>query len=200
MISRLAPAVARRGVALSTLILAVSMALTVSLLAGRSPSVGDEPAVVPDFPFENAAGAILHLSDFRGRMVLLNLWATWCIPCRREMPMLDRLQAQLGGPDFEVVALSIDPGGVGAVERFYAEVGIANLAIYVDVSAASRMAVRPVGLPVTLLIDPEGREITGVIGPAEWDSPEMIAMIRGHLESQATGAAGGTPTTILANP
>ena len=138
----------------------------------------EAPKPLPELRFQDAAGKSLGLSDFRGKVVVLNLWATWCIPCRAEMPTLDRLQAQLGGPRFEVLALSIDRGGRKAVDPFFRQVGITHLTRNLDPGgeAASRLGV--LGLPTTLLIDPKGRELGRLIGPAEWDSAEMTAFLR----------------------
>ena len=132
---------------------------------------------VPDLAFEDDRGGSRRPGEFRGKTVLLNVWATWCVPCREEMPALDRLQRELGGPDFEVVALSIDAGGVAVVKRFYGEIGIRSLPIYVDPSMRATSALGTVGLPTTLLIDAEGREIGRHIGPAEWDSPQAVRLI-----------------------
>jgi thiol-disulfide isomerase/thioredoxin len=143
--------------------------------------LNEAPRPVPDVHFQDASGKSLGLSDFRGKVVVLNLWATWCIPCRKEMPTLDRLQEQLGGPKFEVVPLSIDRAGRKAVDPFFREVGVAHLAKYLDTGgeAAGRLGV--LGLPTTLLIDPEGRELGRLVGPAKWDSAEMIAFLRGLI-------------------
>jgi thiol-disulfide isomerase/thioredoxin len=112
--------------------------------------------------------------------VLLNVWATWCPPCREEMPSLDRLQKSLGGPGFEVVALSIDAGGAPVVERFYKEIGIASLAIYVDSSMRAASQLAALGVPTTLLIDREGRELGRHAGPAQWDSAEALRVISSY--------------------
>jgi thiol-disulfide isomerase/thioredoxin len=103
-------------------------------------SVFDQPHALPEVRFQDDQGRDLTLVDFQGRVVVLNVWATWCLPCRKEMPTLDRLQARLGGKDFLVVALSIDRKGVEAVRGFYQEIGVENLTIYVDPSAADRTA------------------------------------------------------------
>lgn len=139
------------------------------------------PRPLPELAFEDGKGNARALSDFRGRTVLLNVWATWCPPCREEMPSLDRLQKALGGPGFEVLALSIDAGGAQVVERFYREIGIGSLAIYVDpgMRAASRLAAP--GVPTTVLIDPQGRELGRHSGPAQWDDPEVLRVISRHL-------------------
>ncbi|WP_081688559.1 TlpA family protein disulfide reductase [Inquilinus limosus] len=173
--------------------LAAGAVAGVALVAGRSGSPAPEPAATapvsrlvlrdpaspaPAFGFTDASGAPLSLDSFKGRTVLLNVWATWCAPCRKEMPSLDRLQAEMGGADFQVVALSIDRGGLDAVRAFFSEVGLAHLGIYLDPTSASTRALNVVGIPTTVLIDGEGREVGRATGPAEWDSPEMKALIR----------------------
>ena len=139
---------------------------------------------VPEIRFENGAGQSETLADFRGKVVLLNIWATWCAPCRKEMPMLDRLQAKLGGPNFTVVALSMDRGGLAVVKAFFAEIGIEHLALDIDTSSKAMFSLGVFGLPTTLLIDREGREVGRLIGPAEWNSPEMVSFIRGHFTTK----------------
>ncbi|MDE2166340.1 MAG: TlpA family protein disulfide reductase [Alphaproteobacteria bacterium] len=146
----------------------------------------DKPRSLPELHFANADGKDLSLGDFRGRVVLLNLWATWCVPCRKEMPTLDRLDAKLGGPGFEVVALSIDRRGLAAVQPFFKELGIKALRIYLDQSGKAAFTLDAPGLPTTLLIDRDGREIARKIGPAEWDSPEIEEVIRQHLSRKAS--------------
>ena len=146
----------------------------------------NSPQPVPDIRFQGADGKPHALSDFRGKVVLLNVWATWCAPCRKEMPALDRLQQTLGGAEFEVIALSIDSGGAAAVRRFYDEIGIRSLALYVDPSMAASSKLRTVGIPTTLLLDREGRERWRKTGPAEWDSPEIIESLRAKLRGGAS--------------
>jgi thiol-disulfide isomerase/thioredoxin len=138
----------------------------------------DQPKAVAAINFDDGQGRARSLADFRGKVVLLNIWATWCIPCRKEMPALDRLQASLGGPDFEVVPVSIDRGGRDTVAKFYAEAGIRNLAMYVDASGQTVRTLDAVGLPTTLIIDRAGNEIDRVIGPLEWDAPEIAEFLR----------------------
>jgi thiol-disulfide isomerase/thioredoxin len=145
---------------------------TWSIAVAQEPSrnfiIHEAPKPVAAIQFEDADGHSRSLADFGGKVVLLNIWATWCVPCRKEMPTLDRLQARLGGSDFEVVALSIDRH-VDAVRKFFAEVEIQKLAMYLDGSAKATYELGAVGLPTTLLLDREGREIGRLIGPAEWD-------------------------------
>lgn len=140
------------------------------------------PRAVPDLAFEDGAGRKRSLSQFRDKVVLLNLWATWCVPCREEMPALDRLQEKLGGPGFEVLALSIDAGGARAVKGFYEEVGVRSLAIYVDPGMRAMGSLAAVGIPTTLLLDRQGREIGRRTGPAPWDGPEAVRVITRYME------------------
>lgn len=173
---------------LALLLFGALLALARPVSAADAPqkfALHPEPKPIPEIQFQDGEGRDLTLADFRGKVVLLNVWATWCIPCRREMPMLDRLQAELGGPDFQVLALSIDRGGVEAVARFYGEVDVKHLAMYLDSSGQAAPVLGAVGLPTTFLIDRDGREIGRLVGPAEWDSPEMAAFIRGYLAKQS---------------
>ena len=142
----------------------------------------ETPRVVPSIAFTDANGGSVSLEQFRGRVVLLNVWATWCVPCRKEMPTLDRLEATLGGPGFEVVALSIDQGGVAEVRKFYQEVGITHLRVYNDPAAEAIARVNILGVPATLLIDSAGREVGRALGPAEWDAPDVVELIRAQLD------------------
>ncbi len=169
--------------------------------AGLEFALLPTPRPVPALTFVDAEAAPKSLADFKGRVVLLNIWATWCVPCRAEMPTLDRLQAKLGGPDFQVVALSIDRKGLDAVKPFYAELGLASLGIYVDQSGNAARALGTVGVPTTLLMDREGRELGRKLGPAEWDAPEAVALIRHAIEKKAAAGAvpGETATSAAGN-
>lgn len=171
-------------------VLATLFAFAIPLSAGFSHA-GDVPASVgpqgfliwetprdlPELTFEDKDGTALSLADFRGKVVLLNIWATWCAPCREEMPTLDLLQAQLGGAQFEVMALSIDHGGAGAVKEFYREINIGQLRVYIDPSTRAAATLGIEGVPTTLVLDPEGREIGRLVGATEWDSPAMVEFI-----------------------
>jgi len=157
-------------------LIAASLPIAAAQEPTRNFIIHDAPKPIAAIQFEDTDGRSRSLSDFRGKVVLLNIWATWCTPCRREMPTLDRLQTALGGADFEVVALSIDRR-MDAVRKFFAEIGIQRLAMYLDSLAKATRQLGAVGLPTTLLIDREGREIARLIGPAEWDSPEIAALI-----------------------
>ncbi len=164
-----------------------------------------EPRPLAELQFIDGAGRAVSLTDFRGRVVLLNAWATWCVPCRAEMPSLDRLQEKLGGPDFEVVALSIDRGGLPVVEAFYDDLKLAALRVYLDQPGEAMRALGIAGLPTTLLIDRAGREIGRVVGAAEWDGPAAVEVIRRYLDTPSGAApsaarwfaAGGPASTAL---
>lgn len=165
-------------------LMAVMVAVAEPVFGAEAPQgliLHPEPKPVPEIQFQDGEGKELTLADFHGKVVLLNIWATWCGPCREEMPTLDRLQAKLGGSDFEVLALSIDRDGIPAITRFFGEVGVRYLTMYLDSSAKAAPALGAVGLPTSLLIDREGREIGRLVGPAEWDSPEMVEFIRSYL-------------------
>ncbi|HYU11223.1 MAG TPA: TlpA disulfide reductase family protein [Stellaceae bacterium] len=150
----------------------------------------DQPHTLPEIRFQDEQGHDLTLADFRGRVVLLNVWATWCVPCRKEMPTLDRLQARLGGKDFLVMALSIDRQGVAPVKRFYQEGGVEKLAIYIDPSGRGSHGLVIPGVPTTLLIDREGREVARKMGAAEWDTPKMVSLIERTMHGGSADNAG----------
>ena len=143
----------------------------------------DAPRSAPEITFSDAAGNSLSLADFSGRVVLVNLWATWCVPCVEEMPSLDRLQADLGGDDFTVVTLSVDRGGAEQVLPFFDSNGIAHLSPYFDPEGLAPRAFAARGFPTTVLIDEAGCELGTMAGPAEWDSRDALSLI-----SAAVGA------------
>lgn len=143
---------------------------------GISPTAAPEP--VPPFDFADDAGRSLSLADFKDRALILNIWATWCVPCRQEMPSLDRLQATLGSPRFEVLAVSIDKQGAAVVQPFYRELDLRSLGIYLDPSGKVPSVLGIEGVPATLLIDADGREIGRKLGSLEWDSPAVINALR----------------------
>lgn len=150
------------------------------------------PAPAPNLAFTGPDGAPKTLADFRGSTVLLNLWATWCAPCRQEMPALDRLQAELGGKDFQVVAVNIDTRNLDRPKTWLTEAGVKNLSYYADPQAKVFQDLKrdgkAVGLPITLLIDPQGCELGVLAGPAAWDSPDGLKLVR--AASEAYPAAG----------
>ena len=156
------------------------------LLVVASPAqafnfVPSEPKPAPELSFLDGEGNEVSLEDFRGKVVILNLWATWCAPCRKEMPGLDRLQAALGKDGLQVLPLSLDRGEVGQIETFYDEVGLTTLPIYRDPEAAAGRALGAYGLPTTVVLDRAGREVGRLLGPAEWDGAEAITLIRAVL-------------------
>jgi thiol-disulfide isomerase/thioredoxin len=140
-----------------------------------------EPEVLPEIKFQDADGRERSLTDWRGKVVLLNLWATWCLPCRKEMPALDRLQASLGSDQFQVVAISVDRTGLAGAKKFLEETKTPNLAVYADPTARLASSLRAAGLPATLLIDKEGRELGRLLGPAEWDGEAARHLIQSAL-------------------
>jgi thiol-disulfide isomerase/thioredoxin len=148
-------------------------------------NVATKPLKLPDLSFHDASGKPLTLAAWRGRTVLLNLWATWCVPCRKEMPTLDALQAKLGGPDFEVVAINIDTRDAEKPKAFLKDIGISKLAYYADATARTfqdlKDAGRAFGMPTTLLVDPHGCELGTIAGPAEWASDDAVKLVRAAL-------------------
>ncbi len=134
-------------------------------------------------------GNPLTLADYSGKVVLLNIWATWCPPCRAEMPSLDRLAGEMDGPDFAVIALSTDRGGVERVARFYDDMRIENLGVMHDRSGKVARRAGVLGLPVTLILDRQGREIARMLGDADWDSPEARAFLGRVIEMTGTDHA-----------
>jgi thiol-disulfide isomerase/thioredoxin len=149
------------------------------------------PRPAPEVSFAAESGGNVSLADFRGRVVLLNLWATWCEPCIREMPALDRLQGKLGGRDFAVVLVSQDRGGGNVVDPFFAKLGLANLKTYLDPKGTVGHGFGVAGLPTSFLIDRDGTIIGSVQGAAAWDGPEAEARIRQYLAAPEKKAAAG---------
>ncbi len=154
-------------------------------LAGEKPfsfNAYPEPRNLPELPFVSGDGRPLTLAAFRDKYVLLNIWATWCGPCREEMPALDRLQAQLGSPKFQVLPLSIDREGPSVVKEFSEELGLTSLEIYVDDAMRAPVALNVLGIPATLFLNPQGQEIGRVLGPAEWDNPDVVKEIQRYVD------------------
>jgi thiol-disulfide isomerase/thioredoxin len=141
---------------------------------------------LPPLAFKDASGTEKSLADWRGRTVLLNLWATWCVPCRKEMPALDALQARLGGPDFDVVAVNIDTRDADKPKAWLKETGIGKLGYYADNSAKVfqdlKAAGKAFGMPTTLLVDPNGCELAALAGPAEWASDDALKLVTAALK------------------
>jgi thiol-disulfide isomerase/thioredoxin len=140
----------------------------------------DPPRPAPLLAFSERSGAARQLTDFRGQWLLVNLWATWCAPCVREMPSLDRLQAQFN-ERLHVLAISEDRKGAEVVDRFLGKLDLKSLTIYLDPAAQAQQAFKLRGLPTSLLIDPSGMMRGQLEGAADWDSPTMIALIERYL-------------------
>jgi thiol-disulfide isomerase/thioredoxin len=149
-------------------------------------TVAKQSKPLPNLAFMGPDGTPKTLADYRGRTILLNLWATWCAPCRQEMPALDKLQAALGGPGFEVVAVNIDTRNLERPKAWLKEAGIERLAYYADREAKIfqdlKRVGKAVGMPTTLLVDPEGCELALINGPAEWASEDALTLVRAALE------------------
>jgi thiol-disulfide isomerase/thioredoxin len=141
-----------------------------------------QPEALPDIRFLDGSGATVGLDSFRGKVVLLNVWATWCAPCREEMPDLDKLQAELGSDKFQVVALAVDKSGLAGARKFLADIRAEKLGVYVDPTGKEGTRLKVFGMPTTILVDAEGREIGRLIGPAKWDSPEAKKLIEAQLK------------------
>jgi thiol-disulfide isomerase/thioredoxin len=145
----------------------------------------DPPLQMSAPAFQDKMGQPVTLDAFKGKVVLLNFWATWCPPCVAEMPALDQLQADMGGDDFAVVAVSMDRQGIKKSAPFYRRAGITHLALYNDTRGDLMTAVKATALPVTILLDREGREVGRMEGAAKWDSPEGKALIAHFIKLKA---------------
>jgi thiol-disulfide isomerase/thioredoxin len=139
------------------------------------------PLRLPDLAFEDADGKPRKLSDWRGRTVLVNLWATWCVPCRKEMPALEQLQTRLGGPKFEVVAVNIDTRDPEKPKKFLKDANLTRLGFFSDQKAKVFQDLkgigRALGMPTSVLVDGQGCEIATIAGPAEWASDDAVKLI-----------------------
>jgi thiol-disulfide isomerase/thioredoxin len=149
------------------------------------------PLRLPDLAFEDADGKPRKLSDWRGRTVLVNLWATWCVPCRKEMPALESLQTRLGGPDFEVVAINIDTRDPQKPKNFLKDAHLNRLGYFSDQNAKVfqdlKAVGRALGMPTSVLVDGQGCEIATISGPAEWGSDDAIKLITAAMNPVAAG-------------
>jgi thiol-disulfide isomerase/thioredoxin len=166
-----------RLLAILLLCLAALQARALELTAGSG-----EP--LPALRFNDLQGNELGLEDFRGRVVVLNLWATWCAPCREEMPALDRLQAMLDPAEAVVVGLSVDRAGPDRVKAFVEEIGVARMTIVHDPKAQAARQLKVPGLPATILVDRDSREAGRLYGIAEWDSPEALAVVKALVDRE----------------
>jgi len=174
-----------RAIAVVGLIAVAAGAYVAYWEASRGPfGRAASPKAIPELRFVDASGRAQTLADFRGKVLLLNVWATWCEPCREEMPALDRLQARLGGARFQVVALSVDQQGASIARKFYDEFAIKALALYVDPTAKAAFTLNAPGLPITLLVDRSGREIGRHLGAVKWDAPEVVARLQRAMAAE----------------
>jgi thiol-disulfide isomerase/thioredoxin len=150
------------------------------------------PLRLPDLAFLDAEGKPRKLSDWRGKTVLVNLWATWCVPCRKEMPALDSLQAQLGGKDFEVVAINIDTRDPEKPKNFLKEANLTRLAYFSDEKAKVFQDLKNIGkalgMPTSVLVDGQGCEIANLAGPAEWASEDAVKLIKAAMQPVKAGS------------
>jgi thiol-disulfide isomerase/thioredoxin len=149
------------------------------------------PLRLPDLAFEDADGKPRKLSDWRGKTVLVNLWATWCVPCRKEMPALDSLQTKLGGKDFEVVAINIDTRDAEKPKNFLKDGNLTRLSYFSDQKAKVFQDLKNIGkalgMPTSVLVDAQGCEIANIAGPAEWASDDAVKLIKAAVQPAKAG-------------
>lgn len=154
-------------------------------------SMATAPLKLPDLVFVDGDGQPKKLSDWRGKTVLVNLWATWCVPCRKEMPALDELQGKLGGADFEVVAINIDTRDPAKPKAFLKDGNLAKLGYFADANAKVfqdlKAVGRALGMPTSVLVDAKGCEIATIAGPAEWASEDALKLVRAAVKPVAAG-------------
>jgi len=156
------------------------------LLTGdmRAMVLHDAPQAVPEVSFSDVDGAELTLADFAGQFVVLNFWATWCAPCREEMPSLNALQQQLGGEGFAVVTIASGRNPIPAITRFFEDEGITDLPVYLDPRQTMSRQMGVLGLPITVLLSPEGQEIGRLRGDADWASDEAVALLSALMQPE----------------
>jgi thiol-disulfide isomerase/thioredoxin len=154
-------------------------------------TMASAPLRLPDLAFQDAEGKPRKLSDWRGKTVLVNLWATWCVPCRKEMPALEGLQSKLGGANFEVVAINIDTRDPEKPRNFLKEANLTRLDYFSDQKAKVfqdlKQIGRALGMPTSVLVDSQGCEIGTIAGPAEWGSDDAIKLIKAAVQPAAAG-------------
>ncbi len=143
--------------------------------------IRQKPRDIPEFEFQDISGTKKTLADWKGKVVLLNLWATWCAPCRKEMPAFDNLKHQLDKENFDLVTISIDRGGIEKPQKFFKEIKIKHLELYHDKTARLNAKLNAFGMPTTLLINKEGKEIGRLVGPAEWDSSDALTLLKAAI-------------------
>lgn len=144
--------------------------------------VHDTPRALPAFDFVDGAGNRHGLEEFRRKIVALHFWATWCIPCRAELPTVNALQEKIGGVDFTFVPLSVDRDGAALVKQYYEDHGIEHLTVYIDEGMDAARAMLVNGLPYTILIDREGLEIARILGDRNWTASDTVILMRQLIE------------------
>jgi len=154
-------------------------------------TMATKPLKLPDLTFEDANGKPKKLSDWHGKTVLVNLWATWCVPCRKEMPALEALQTKLEGPNFEVVAINIDTRDPEKPKKFLQDAKLNRLGYFNDQKAKVfqdlKQIGRALGMPTSVLVDGQGCEIGTIAGPAEWNSDDAVKLIQAAVKPSAAG-------------
>jgi thiol-disulfide isomerase/thioredoxin len=151
-----------------------------------------QPRPLPNIGFKDERGEMRSLSEFRGRHVLINVWATWCPPCREEMPSLDALQDRMSGhPGFKVLAVSVDKGSPEQVRSFLSEIGVRNLEANQADETETLASLAIPGLPTTILVDHDGYKIARLSGPTRWDHPSLVKQIEGLIGDGPAGTSTG---------
>lgn len=176
------------GVAVMTAALPAGVVLAASPVqeldksANGTPIIGfavpDQPAPAPEITFVDSAGKTGALSDYRGKITAVHFWATWCTPCRGELPSVDAMNANLAGANFMILPLSVDRDGPDAVSAFYRDNNIKSLPVYIDEGLKAFRSFKLGGIPATIFIDAEGREIARVLGERNWSDPAVAAVVR----------------------
>ncbi|WP_339108479.1 TlpA disulfide reductase family protein [Thioclava sp. GXIMD4216] len=143
------------------------------------------PIDLPELEFQDEGGKTHHLSDYRGKVVVVNFWATWCVPCREEMPALEKLQKTIGGKDLAVVTIASGRNPPEKIDRFFADIGVENLPKFTDKSQHAARSLGVLGLPVTLIVNREGQEIARLIGGADWAGTDAQTLLRAVISDPA---------------
>lgn len=151
----------------------------------RKLTIHSTPMASSDVPFMGADGSEMTLAAYQGQYVVLNFWATWCAPCRKEMPHLATLQSELGGDAMQVVTIATGRNPRPAMERFFADIGVDNLPLHTDARQALARSLGVLGLPITIILDPQGREIGRLQGDADWSSDSALAIMRALIDAPA---------------
>ena len=183
---------------LKSIVLYMALAVGANAAAAQTADIADlrdgdmkklvvhsEAKAVPSEAFKSEDGGDLTLSDYEGKITLVNFWATWCAPCRHEMPMLSDLQDQLGGKDFEVVTIASGRNAPAAMEKFFDEIGVDNLPLHADPKMGLSRQMGVLGLPVTVILDREGREIARLQGDADWSSDSAKSILQTLIDAGA---------------